>query len=349
MLFVIEKLASIIVPVYNVEQYLERCLQSLVNQTYANIEIILVDDGSTDKCPEICERWAVNDRRIKVIHKQNAGLGYARNTGIDYAVGEYLFFIDSDDYIALDTVEKIMKIAERTNAEIIQFGSFDVDKNNIIKSRNIPNMKNEIYRGKEILDIILPNMIATDLQGTKMHLPLNACSKAFSHSLILRTGWRFVSERKFISEDHYSLLCLMNDVQSFAIISEAFYYYCENQNSLSRTFRSDRYEQYKKLYNACKEKCDELGYNQKVKDRLAYLHMNYVIWVLHGYIVSNLSIKNKKLALNKIINDNDLQLIIRQIDIKKEKFTKRLLYFAIKQRWTNAIYLLLQIRYGRGK
>lgn len=90
---------SIVVPIYNVESYLERCIQALLNQTLKDIEIILIDDGSPDHCPQICNEYAQKDSRIKVIHKKNAGLGYARNSGLEIARGKYLAFVDSDDYV----------------------------------------------------------------------------------------------------------------------------------------------------------------------------------------------------------------------------------------------------------
>ena len=102
----IQGLVSVVLPIYNVEKYLDRCIESVVGQTYKNLEIILVDDESPDGCPKKCEDWAKRDKRIKVIHKENAGLGYARNTGIENATGEYICFFDSDDYVEKDTIEK---------------------------------------------------------------------------------------------------------------------------------------------------------------------------------------------------------------------------------------------------
>ena len=102
---------SVVVPVYNVEKYLDRCINSIINQTYHNLEIILVDDGSPDNCPQMCDEWAQKDERIRVVHKKNAGLGIARNTGIDHATGDYICFFDSDDYveqnIIIECVESI--------------------------------------------------------------------------------------------------------------------------------------------------------------------------------------------------------------------------------------------------
>ena len=109
-----EPLISVIVPVYKVEQYLDECVQSIINQTYKNLEIILVDDGSPDRCPEMCDEYARQDSRIKVIHKPNGGLSSARNAGIDIARGEYIGFVDSDDYIAHDMYEKLYNAFEGT-------------------------------------------------------------------------------------------------------------------------------------------------------------------------------------------------------------------------------------------
>ena len=104
-----DKLISVIVPIYNVEKYLTKCIESIINQTYKNLEIILVDDGSPDKSPIICDEYAKKDNRIKVIHKKNGGLSDARNYGMSLATGEYISFIDSDDYIDEEMYEKHMK------------------------------------------------------------------------------------------------------------------------------------------------------------------------------------------------------------------------------------------------
>ena len=104
---------SVIVPVYNVENYLRRCVDSIINQTYKNLEIILVDDGSPDNCPVICDEYAQKDSRIKVIHKENGGLSSARNCGMDMATGEYIGFVDGDDWIESDMYKFLIENAEK--------------------------------------------------------------------------------------------------------------------------------------------------------------------------------------------------------------------------------------------
>lgn len=122
-------LISIIVPVYKVEKYLDRCISSIVNQTYKNLEIILVDDGSPDSCPQKCDEWAEKDSRIKVIHKDNGGLSSARNVALDIAIGDYIGFVDSDDYIALDMYEKLLSVLANHRIDIITFDCNRVNEN----------------------------------------------------------------------------------------------------------------------------------------------------------------------------------------------------------------------------
>lgn len=112
-----DDLISIIIPAYNVEKYLNRCLETVVNQTYENIEIILIDDGSTDQTPILCDTWATKDQRIKVVHKRNEGLSAARNTGMEYATGKYVGFVDSDDWIELDMFKYLYQLINKYHVE----------------------------------------------------------------------------------------------------------------------------------------------------------------------------------------------------------------------------------------
>ena len=121
------ELVSIIVPIYGVDEYLNKCIDSIVNQTYKNIEIILVDDGSPDKCPQICDAFSQKDKRIKVIHKKNGGLSEARNVGIDHANGEYFIFVDSDDWIENTMVEHLLSICKKYDVELATCARYITD------------------------------------------------------------------------------------------------------------------------------------------------------------------------------------------------------------------------------
>ena len=120
-----ESVVSIIVPVYKVEQYLDHCVQSIVNQTYENLEIILVDDGSPDNCPAMCDDWAAKDSRIRVIHKENGGLSSARNAGLEMATGAFLQFTDSDDWLEPEMIAYLVDLAEQNEADVVRCGYFE--------------------------------------------------------------------------------------------------------------------------------------------------------------------------------------------------------------------------------
>lgn len=168
-------LISVVVPVYNVEQYLEQCVESIRNQTYINLEIILVDDGSPDKCPEICDQFADKDTRIKVIHKENGGLSDARNVGVEFAHGEYVVFIDSDDWIHKDMIMEMLHVLHSDNAiDIVVCASQRVDKTpKPINEKKIQKFR--ICDKEDIVEKWLYQKIKTS--ACAILLPYNLCKK----------------------------------------------------------------------------------------------------------------------------------------------------------------------------
>ncbi len=143
-----DNLISVIVPIYNVEQYLNECIESIVNQTYKNLEIILVDDGSPDNCAKICDNWKERDYRIKVIHKKNGGLSDARNAGLDIARGDFISFIDSDDWIDLKMYEILLDVILKENAEICACGIMECLTSGYrkVKVEKINGSNEQIYK-----------------------------------------------------------------------------------------------------------------------------------------------------------------------------------------------------------
>ncbi|MBQ7001955.1 MAG: glycosyltransferase [Oscillospiraceae bacterium] len=143
-------LISIIVPVYKVEDYLSRCVDSLLDQTYDNLEIILVDDGSPDSCGAICDAYAARDRRVRVIHKKNGGLSSARNAGIDVARGDYLGFVDSDDWVDVHTYEWLLTMALEENVKLVCAGRYDYNSGTGEKTIGLCPPKREVISGGEL-------------------------------------------------------------------------------------------------------------------------------------------------------------------------------------------------------
>lgn len=169
-------LISVIVPVYNVRLYLEKCVLSIINQTYKNLEILLINDGSTDDSGELAENIAQKDGRITVFHKQNGGVSSARNLGIEKAKGEYLIFVDADDYLAEDFVENMLEMAIKTNAE------FCLSKNCFTK-------KNEMQVEEQTLDIITPEEATALLLAPVV--VVGCWNKIFKRTFIEKNNLRF--------------------------------------------------------------------------------------------------------------------------------------------------------------
>lgn len=338
-------LVSVVLPIYNVEKYLNRCIESVVRQTYKKIEIILVDDGSPDGCPQKCDDWAKRDGRIKVVHKKNAGLGYARNTGIDNASGEYICFFDSDDYIADDTIEKAYEAVKKENADIGIFGFSTVDKNGNVTNVIAPKTKCQKYVGENVLTTFLPDLISWNPDnGVATDLRMSAWTALYSMELIQRNSWRFVSEREIISEDVYSLLDLYRDVKTVVVIPEAFYFYCENETSLTHSYKKDRYNRIKHFYEACIDKCDQLEYSKEVKRRMAYPFMANSIAAMKMIAGSDLSDGEKKKMIGSIVYDETMQHVVYQMNLKRESFTRKILFLSIKYKMTGLCYCLIKAK-----
>lgn len=208
-----QSLISVIVPVYNVEKYLNRCVESIVNQTYENLEIILVDDGSTDNCPEICEEWAEKDNRIKVVHKQNGGLSSARNAGMDIMHGEYVLFIDSDDYIDLKMAEEMYKKISKDDYDVClcNSNSVDNDYNIIYTSQN----KSVIFEGKDIIYNFLSAAVFDSF---------SVCDKMYKVSVLKNNNLRFDETIKWGEDYPFNYHCF-KVINKLISVENAYYYY----------------------------------------------------------------------------------------------------------------------------
>ncbi len=338
-----EGLVTIILPIYNTEKYLDRCVNSVLCQSYKNLEIILIDDGSSDFCASKCDEWEHRDSRIKVIHKKNEGLGEARNTGIKNAAGEYICFFDSDDYIDPEIIEKAIKSIKRNNADIVIWGVNEVSSSGKIR-RFTPYTSKEVYECDEVHAVILPDLIAPDpTMKKKNYIRMSAWACMFSMNLIFTCRWKFLSERQFISEDVISLLHLYRNVHRVAVIPECLYFYCENDSSLSHTYREDRLEKINFCYDACMNVCEQAGYNSEVKKRMGLWYYSCIV----GALKTLVSCKDGKESISSIKNittDSRFHKVIGDLDFCKEPLTRKIIYTALKSKNAVLIYTVLKLR-----
>ena len=219
-----DELISIIIPVYNVEKFLDKCINSIVNQTYKNLEIIIIDDGSTDNSGKMCEAWKIKDNRIKVLHQQNFGAGHARNVGIEASTGKWIFFVDSDDYLKLEIIELLYKNAIKTSSDVSSSGYIvKMFQDEIIKY----NKENYVVNSEEALRKMLVG------EGISTFV----CDKLYKKELFETIKFPEGKNRERIAV----LYKLFDKASKISHISEAGYYYVQRNGSLSHAeFTSER-------------------------------------------------------------------------------------------------------------
>lgn len=214
---------SIIVPVHNVEAYLEKCLDSLINQTFDNYEIIIVNDGSTDRSKEIAERYKDKYSNIVLINQEQKGVGEARNTGIEASKGEYILFVDSDDYIHRDTLKLTYNKSIETQADIVTFGYTVVSESGdtIFYDRGFENTNNTLIQNRELI----------------MCAPI-AWNKLFKKEIFINSGIRFLTMQ--IGEDLNAVLKLYLHAKIFAFVDKSLYFYLKRKGSATNVEKTDR-------------------------------------------------------------------------------------------------------------
>lgn len=337
-----EPIISIIVPVYKVEKYLDRCLFSIINQTVKDIEVILVDDGSPDKCSKICDEYAKKDSRIKVIHKENGGLGFARNTGLDIARGKYIGFVDSDDSIKLNMFEVLLEHAIKDQCDIV-IGGYTRVKNNGEEINYNGEGIEKIYKNEEIHDLLI-DMIGTkpnDYKDMRCNMAVWKC--LYSRELIEKNKIRFHSEREFISEDLIFHIDLLGNSQKVKIIPDCLYYYYDNYNSLTTIYNPQRLEKNILLCKEVKRKLDFLyGMDDDIFiDRLLLSRIKTVIIQI---IESKQVIKNGwKQELRNVRNNLEVKNLFNRYPFRKMVLKQRIFYLFFKHRFFNLVKLLVYL------
>lgn len=225
---------SIIVPIYNSEENLENCIVSIINQTYKDIQIVLVNDGSTDKSIDICSKYEQIDNRIKVINIENSGVSVARNTGMRYSKSKYIMFVDSDDSIDLNIIEKLLNIIEEKDYDLSMCGYKRVFKKNGLIEK-VQGIKCSQYSGniKNFLNNIDEYIDNPLLQGP--------CWKIFKKSIIIENNIEFPENMSY-GEDTTFVYSYLEHVNYITTIDEELYnYYIDEKESLSTVFRVDKY------------------------------------------------------------------------------------------------------------
>lgn len=334
---------SIIVPVYNSRKYLSRCISSLQDQTLRNIEIILVDDGSTDDSLNICNKIANEDSRFHVYHKANEGQGIARNYGMSFATGRYICFLDSDDEMDLDAYRKILENIERSSADLCSFGYCKIDNNGgkIYTS----NIKNKTYNEYEMKYFVL-HFFGDDLSDNDMR-GVSACMTCYKRSIIESFNVKFPSEREVLSEDTIFNLRYCSHCSRAVAISDALYHYYIHSNSYTQNIDIKTVIKAEKFGNTLSEYAAEFQVAEMAQSRIATTKW-YVIMECIKQMCSKESNRELHLKMKSFLNNEHTRNILDSIgDIRLNAGQRLLLYFA-KRKMIISTIVITKIRLLRG-
>lgn len=290
---------SIVVPVYNAERSIHKCIDSIVNQTFEDLEIILVNDGSKDNSGLICDEYAKKDNRIKVVHKENGGVSSARNSGLDIMTGQYFCFIDSDDYIEKDMIEKLYKAISESGAEIAICG-YKRFCNNEIKCHY--ENKGDIVGKIGIADFVAKNCLnwLVSTPWAKLYTTTYLSNVRFDESMSL-------------GEDTKFNLNFFEYIEKITIVDECLYCYVDTEGSLTNTYKEGYFDAICKLYKVVAEFIQ----NHSVNGKKIYININYKIF-FYSYKFINANIERTGFIqqikfINQICRSSLLQKAVQNL------------------------------------
>lgn len=278
-----QPLISVIVPIYRVEDYIYKCVDSIINQTYKNLEVILVDDGSPDKCPEICDEYALKDNRIKVVHKKNGGLSDARNAGMPYAKGEYIGFVDSDDSLMPNFYECLYNIMAENDADIVECGIVLVDEDGkALRERKCKDKIMVLDKKEALKELILEKEVYQTVWN-KLY------KKEVINNILFEKG-------KYHEDDFWTYQ-VFDNAQKVVITNEVLYKYLQrSQSIMGAGYSVKRFDGFEAHYL-------RMQFLQKYKDLGELAKENIMFDCLYNFqcAVKYLDEADKKLITDKIL------------------------------------------------
>lgn len=283
-------MVSVVVPVYNVEKYINQCVESIINQTYRNIEIILVDDGSTDTSGIICDEWKQIDNRVRVIHKANGGLSSARNVGIDVAKGEYIGFVDSDDYIATNMYELLIGLMKQYDVDVARCSSVDIYNEKAVNNPQLPYREYKLTSDDFYIECV------AERNGNCV----GVCNKLYKKDIFAKAKFK---EGIYV-EDYYFLPELISTINMTAGTTAPGYYYIHRKNGITGGMKNPQ-KQIRDRLAGCRHN-EEVLSEKSERVRRAYTEKNLSKYFVICRIanVTGYSDKNTIMKLQKILRGN---------------------------------------------
>lgn len=321
-------LVSIIIPVYNVEQYLDQCMETVLGQTYSNLDIILVDDGSKDKSSQMCDEYVAKDKRVKVLHKENGGLISAWTAGVKSALGDYLTFVDSDDWIEKNMIEELVKYSNGSSAEII-CSNYVIEKTQKQQSIKVKqSMKPGIYERKAIEKELFPTMLG--MEERRIHS--SRCMKLISKELIVE-NMQHVNNEVTMGEDLNIMFPAMLDAKRIVVLEEGFFYHYRFVDaSMVHKYNPKMSDKIRILGKALRQTIEKKISNPEEKKMLLEGLKKEYIFLLFIVLKNELRGPGKgvTLRIQKILNSAKQEMKLHEVDVQVSGKANQLLYFIWK-------------------
>lgn len=334
------KKISVIVPVYNQEKYLNVCVTSILSSTFTDFECILVDDGSKDLSSRMCDEWQQKDERIVVIHKENGGLTSARKAGFDIAQGEYICFVDSDDYIGTELLEKLISAIEDNQADVSVCGHFQVD-NGSIKDNTFVYYDTIIEKEDMIRKYVLP-VIGKIYAPGYINYPGYVWGRLYRKAVISEEC--FVSEREVYTEDDLFQMYLAPKASKVVFINDKLCYYRENAESLTHVYRKNMWSMLKKRHQRIVEFFEEYPED---KDEVRILGSAF--YTIYVSITNAYGLHDKKKfieEIKEIRQDEFSKIVIKSMNTKILRPRQLACFYLFKFRCYGALYDFRNVLFG---
>ena len=318
-------LVSIVIPVYNVEQYLDECMKSILHQTYSKLDIILVDDGSRDSSPKMCDEYAGKDSRVRVLHKENGGLMSAWTAGVKIARGDYLVFVDSDDWVDPDMIEELVKHSNGSSKEII-CSNYVIEKLEKQQSAKVRQSMNPgIYEGEQLETEVFPQLLGNEVR--RVHS--SRCMKLISKELITE-NLQYTNPRVTMGEDLNIMFPAMLDAKRLVVLEEGYFYHYRFVNaSMVHKYNSKMYEKVRILGRALQEIIEKKIRSQdKKKIYLEGMQKEY-IFLLFFVLKNELRGPGKGLVtrIQNILSNAKKEMQLERVNIEVNGKANKLLYY----------------------
>ena len=332
---------TVIVPVYKVEKYLDQCVESIVNQTYRNLEIILVDDGSPDRCPQMCDEWAKKDERIKVIHQRNAGLGPARNSGMAIATGEYVAFVDSDDWVKPEMYQRLYEAAEGCEADIVVSGHRDVAEGKVLVTKVHPLAGSKLTEEEDIRSVRNRLFGHAPWDREVEAFPMSVWMSLYRRSMLQNAGLTFM---EILSEDTIFNLSAYLLAKTIVFTDGTDYCYRkENQVSITQSFSERKMYRFQEFLTeltrkAQEENCEECTLRAK------RMGIDCCRLYVGAVADSNLVLKEKKEAIKRFVEKKEVKCCWEGYPVAKLPIQQRVFHELIMARCYGMVLLLAWIR-----